>query len=363
MHHKSLIACASAMILAGALACSDNSETPVSPSSSQPGEAGAGPNNETLKATAPTPQSPVNNAQPQGGLTLVAGKSTSPFSNTAPAYSYEFEIRRNNAAVAGCTQTVPGGGGSTVSYTPSCTLEFDQQYAWRVRAVFQARQGPWSPDATFRAPVGGFLNASGVYDPLVNGRTVGEIVGNVTFIQGVGARLEEFGSHIRYRLPQTMTDGEFSMIVTGVATNTEGDKTKIMAMSEGLDDIVTNNRRMTVEKRGDPEGIVAWRLISHLDQVDTEGPEREFVPFDANASYLWTATWNGFFNLRIQRGGSGGETVYSKGKHYDGLYDPDPHYAFAGAPSGRSGITAASVPGMIVRHVWISRNPRPANLN
>ena len=131
--------------------------------------------------------------------------------------------------------------------------------------------------------------------------------------------------------------GEFSLIITNVATNTEGDKTKVFAMSEGLSDIVTNDRRFTVEKRGDPEGIVAWRFISHEDQIDTEGAEREFVEFDPSQPYLWTATWNGFFNVRIQRGGATGPTVYNKGKGYDGAYDPDPHYAFIGSPIGRSG--------------------------
>jgi hypothetical protein len=108
---------------------------------------------------------------------------------------------------------------------------------------------------------------------------------------------------------------------------------------------------------------VAWRLITRDDQVDTEGAEREVVQFDAAQPYLWTATWNGFFNVRIQQGGSFGPTIYSKGKPYAGVYNPTPHFAFIGAPSGRSGITAASVPGMIVRNVWISPRPRPAGLN
>lgn len=360
MKYKTLTACAAAMLLASALACSSDSPTPTTPS--EPGST-AGPNGETLKATPPTPQSPVNNEQPQGVLTLVAGKSSAPFSDAEAQYAYEFEILRGGSPVAGCTQTVPGGGGNTVTYSPACGLEFDQTYSWRVRAVFQGRQGPWSAEATFRAPVGGFIRGNEVYDPLVNGRTVGEIVGDVTFIPGVGVRLNGFGSHIRYRLPQTLTEGEFSLIITGLETNTEGDKTKVFAMSEGLDDLVVNDRRMSVEKRGDPPGIIAWRLITRDDQVDTEGAEREARDFDPNESYLWTATWNGFFNLRIQRGGSDGPVMYEKGKPYQGVYDPDPHYAFIGAPSGRSGITAATVPGMIVRHVWISSRPRPAGLN
>jgi hypothetical protein len=362
MQYKTLVACASALLFAGVVACSDNSEGPVSPSASPDGT--TGPNNETLKATAPVPQSPTNNQQPQGGLILVASKSTSPHSSSAAAYSYEFEIRRSGNTVAGCTVTVPGGSGDMVSATPNCSLDVDQIYGWRARAVWQGRQGPWSAEATFTATAGGGITDDGVYDPLVNGQTVGEIFGDVTFIPNVGVRLNNHDSHIRYRLRRNITQGEFSIIVTGMATNTEGGKTKVMGMCEApCSDIVTDDRRMTVEKRGDPEGIVAWRFISHLDQIDTEGAEREFVAFDANQPYLFTATWNGFFNVRIQRGGSNGDTVYSKGKPYDGAYDPEPHWAYIGSPVGRSGPDGATVPGMIVRHVWISSRPRPAGLN
>ena len=191
-----------------------------------------------------------------------------------------------------------------------------------MRAGVNNGRGPWSATATFRSPSGGYIRDNEVFDPLTNGRTVGEIVGPVTFIPGVGVRLEDFTSHIRYHLPRTMVTGEFSLIITGMATNTEGDKTKVFAMSEGLSDLITNDRRMTVEKRGDPEGIVAWRFISHNDQVDTEGAERQFVEFDPNQAYLWTATWNGTFTVRVQRGGATGPTIYNKGKGYNGPYDP-----------------------------------------
>ena len=145
-----------------------------------------------------------------------------------------------------------------------------------------------------------------MFDPLTNGRTVGEIVGPVTFIPGVGVRLDTYFSHIRYRLPRPLVNGEFSMVITNVATNTEGGKTKLFAMSEGLSDLITNNRRFTVEKRGDPEGIVAWRMITHNDQIDTEGAEREFVSFNPNLPYLWTAIWNGSLTVRAQEGGPAG---------------------------------------------------------
>lgn len=366
MQQKKLLACASGAVLALALACSKNSPAPVAPTSAEPGISDAAADGSTLKATAPTPQSPVNNAQPDG-LVFTAGASTGRFVSGL-TFWYELEIK-NAGGTTVCTNPAVPASGSTVTIQPTCTLEFDAPHTWRMRAVHQPTGssavaiGPWSAAASFRSPTGGYIRGNEVFDPLTNGRTVGEVVGRVTFIQGVGVRLEDFGSHIRYRLPETLRNGEFSLIITNVATNTEGDKTKVFAMSEGLADLVTNDRRMTVEKRGDPEGIVAWRFISHEDQVDTEGAEREFVPFDPNQAYLWTATWNGFFNLRIQRGGSNGVTVYSKGKGYQGAYDPDPHYAFIGAPEGRSGPTAATVPGMIVRNVWISPRPRPAGLN
>jgi len=58
-------------------------------------------------------------------------------------------------------------------------------------------------------------------------------VGPVTFIPGVGAKLESLSSYIEYRLGSTVTGGEFSMLMTNMIFNTEGAKTKVMAMSEG----------------------------------------------------------------------------------------------------------------------------------
>lgn len=361
MQYKRIVLSSAAALLAVAVACSKSPETPVTPSATPDVSTDAAPDGSTLKVPAPAPVSPVNNAQVDP-LVLVTGKVTGKFDQTVNP-SYEFEIRTGGGAtVAGCSSTVPPGGGSTVSYSPPCQLAFDTAHTWRVRGVFAGAVGPWSAAATFRSPAGGFIRRNEVFDPLVNGTTVGQIVGSVTFIPGVGVRLNDHNSYIQYALPQTLLQGEFSLIITNVATNTEGDKTKLFCMSEGLDDIVTNDRRFTVEKRGDPEGIVAWRFITRDDQIDTEGAEREFVAFDPNQAYLWTATWNGFFNVRVQRGGASGPTIYSKGKNYDGPYDPNPHYAFIGCPSGRSGPSAATVPGMIVRNVWISPQPRPVSL-
>src|SRR6185295_7087236 len=96
-------------------------------------------------------------------------------------------------------------------------------------------------------------------------------------------------SYIEYRMDQTVATGEFSAIFTNIIFNTEGDKTKMMAMTEGDSDITTNDRRLTIEKRGNPAGAVAWRVRTSTDQVDTVGSERVVVHFDPSHTYFWKA--------------------------------------------------------------------------
>jgi len=152
--------------------------------------------------------------------------------------------------------------------------------------------------------------------------------------------------------------------VTNMPANTKGDKQKVMAMGQGYDDITTNDRRMTVEKRGDPAGVIAWRFVSYLDQIDTIGKQRVKREFNPNQTYFWEASWrNQRFRLRIVEGGVNGREIYNFGKPYDGPYDPSPHIAWAGGPPGRAGLKSGSVDGMIVRQVWLSSRPRPTFAN
>jgi len=199
----------------------------------------------------------------------------------------------------------------------------------------------------------------------MNGKTVGSMVGPLTFIPGVGLKFESQEGYVAYQLPQTLTEGEFSLLVTGMPANTKGTKTKLFAMGEGFADIVTNDRRMTVEKRGDPAGVVAWRFITHGDQVDTEGAERQYVDFKENLTYFFRATWrNNRFGLEIKEGGVDGPTIYDKSKGFEGrAYDPNPHVVYLGSPVGRTGVDGASVDRAIIRQVWVSGRPRPTFAN
>ena len=366
---KLWLAIISSSALGLAVACSKSSPNLTSPSAARPGTANVAADGSTLKVTAPTPQSPINNQAITTGndITLVVTNASASFT-TPVALAYRFEVYDASGNRVYSSSLIAGGSAGTTSHllSDSAALEGDQRYAWRARAEFEGETGPWSSSASFIAPnTTGYIRGNELYDPLVNGKTIGQVHGPVTFIPGVGAKLESQLSYISYQLGQTLTEGEFSILITGMPTNTEGDKTKLFAMGEGYSDIVTNDRRMSVEKRGNPAGIVAWRFLTHDARTETEGAERRLVNFNESQHYFWQATWrNNRFNLLIQEGGVDGRTVYNFGKGFSGrAYDPDPHVIYIGAPTGRSGSTAASVDHVIIRQVWVSGRPRPGFAN
>ena len=113
----------------------------------------------------------------------------------------------------------------------------------------------------------------------------------MTFIPGVGAKMENWAAFIEYHLQQTLTGGELSMLVTNLATNTEGDKTKIMSMMEGpnLQNITNNDRRFTIEKRGQPAGAIAWRVITATTRSTPSAASGRGAPSAPARHICWTS--------------------------------------------------------------------------
>jgi hypothetical protein len=359
-----LLACA----LGLATACSDKSGNPASPSGTTPGAVGAAADGSTLKASVPAAQSPINSLKVPDGVvpTLVVNNSTLSFASSVPL-GYRFEVYNAAGARVYASPLIAQGAGATTAHAlNNVSLEGDAVYSWQCRAELSGTFTGWSPRAVFIAPSSeGYIRGNELYDPLINGKTIGEIHGPVQFIPGVGVKLLGQTSYISYELQSTLFEGEFSLLVTNLATNTEGGKTKLFAMAKGYSDIVENEYRMTVEKRGDPPGVVAWRFIARDDQIDTEGAERVTVDFDPSQTYFWQASWrSNFFNLQVNRGGVFGPDIYEMGKHWEGRgYEPSPHVVYIGAPVGRSGVDGASVNDVIIRQVWVSGRPRPAFAN
>jgi hypothetical protein len=244
---RKVLLCTAAGALALAIGCGKSSQAPTSPSSAAGGDASAAADGSTLKATAPTPVSPINGTQPDA-LVLVATKSQGKYADLA--LSYQFQIRSGSTVVFD-SQVVAGSvSGDQVQYTASAALTADATYTWRARAAYQGAFGPWSSDATFKAPAGGYIRGSELFDPLTSGRTVGQLVGGATLTAN-GVYLPEHTSHVTYVLQQTLTAGEFSMMITGInPSQMRGAKSKAFSMQEGFGDITTNDYRATIDLRG-----------------------------------------------------------------------------------------------------------------
>jgi hypothetical protein len=311
-------------------------------------------------------QSPINGVRLDAlePVVLVIGNSTTSFVPGGVPLSYRFEL--TNASGAVVENVVVAGGAGATSRVVAADLDSEAAYTWRARAEYQGAAGPWSGSATFVSPVGeGYIRGGELYDPLINGKTVGTIIGPTTFIPGVGLRLDSLQSFVRYALQAPVEDGEMSALITGLETNTEGGKTKVFSMGAGPGDVTANPARMTVEKRGDaPPGAIAWRFITTGSQIDTEGAERVVRQFSPDRTYFWEAEWrNARFTLRVNDGGVSGPNMYTFGKGYRGFYNARPHFVYIGAPPTRGGPGTQSVQGMIVRQLWVSERPRPTFAN
>jgi hypothetical protein len=275
---------------------------------------------------------------------------------------------------------VPEGTGKT-SFTVDADLQPTTVFFWRARAIQGSATGPWSDTFKFKSKLVGFIRAGELYDPLIFGETVGQLVGSTTFVPGQGIQLNSGAGgvvgFVKYVLPQTISNGEFSMDVMGLRANGPGDKAKVFGMQQGPDDsdFVTNLYRIDIQYRGVngvPPNCIQFRVLygSATDtsvryEPDTAKRNASVVLLNPGTKYYWRATWGSVFNLFMREGGAAGTgpTLYDFGVPTPkGSYNPNPHYAYLGAPPARSGPEAASIPGSIYSNVWLGNKPRPDSL-
>lgn len=333
--------------------------------------------------TAPALESPAADTQLDTlRPTLTVRNATS---DQAGTRVYEFQVSDSTSFTSALTSSVAGfaatvsqtsvaeGTNGTTSWTPPQDLQPTTRFYWRVRAVQGTSNSAWSETRTFRSKLVGFSRAGELYDPLIHGETVGQIVGSATFIPGQGLQLNNGSSHVKYLLPQTITAGEFSMDVMGLRANAPGDKAKVFGMQEGQDDFITNRYRVDIQYRGTtgvPPNAIQWRVLygsaDDLDvryEPDTAKRFASVFLLNPATTYHWKATWGSDFRLVVREGGITGSPLYDYGLPTPrGSYAPNPHYAYLGAPVGRSGNESASIAGTIYRNVWIGSRPRPESL-
>ena len=335
------------------------------------------------RLTAPAAQTPETNTQLdtlRPTLTVRNGTSDQTGNRT-----YEFQISDNPDFTTAMSRaargyrvvvTKPGvaeGTGGTTSFTVEEDLQPTTKLYWRARMTQGTTTSDWSAGVSFRTRLQGFSRPGELYDPLIHGETVGQIVGDVTFIPSKGVQLNAVTSHIKYLLPQTVSVGEYSMDVEGLRANGPGDKAKVFGMQEGQGDFITNDYRVDIQYRGTagfPPNAIQWRVIygdaDDLDvryEPDTAKRMASVFLLNPSTTYHWKFNWGPIINLRMSEGGVSGPVLYDFGMPAtDGTYHPNPHYAYLGAPLGRSGNESASIPGAIYRNVWLGSQPRPVSL-
>jgi hypothetical protein len=364
-----------ALALAVPLTACSKDKSPTSP--------GSGQTTNPVTLSAPVVESPVANIQLDTLRPTLTVKNVT--SSATGTRTYEFQISdtttftsATTSNVAGFAATVgsvgvPEGSGGTTSYTVTQDLQPTTVFFWRARALQGSSTGAWSEPVKFRSKLLGFMRAGELYDPLIHGETVGERVGATTFIPGRGLQLDNGVSFVRYRLPQPILAGEFSMDVEGLRANGPGDKAKVFGMQEGDSDFITNDYRVDIQYRGTagfPPNAIQWRVIyggaDNLDvryEPDTAKRFESVFLLNPSTTYHWKFTWGPRINLTLVDGGVGGSVLYDYGMSAPrGEYDPTPHVAYLGAPVGRSGTESASIAGTIYRNVWLANRPRPATL-
>jgi hypothetical protein len=118
-------------------ACSD--DTPAGPSQPDANQGGTA----TLKASAPTPVSPVGDVTISGlRPTMQVTSASGRFVNEE--FAHDFELQTTSGSVVR-NETMSGTAWSFPE-----NLAVDTQYRWRARAVLNGIFGPWSDFQTFR---------------------------------------------------------------------------------------------------------------------------------------------------------------------------------------------------------------------
>ena len=123
------------------------------------------------------------------------------------------------------TRASPAAGSSSVIHTPTGLTRTPTTPGASARRS-REQYGPWSADASFKSPVGAFLRNGELRDPLTIGRTVGTIIGTVTFTARRRHHQRRRRAPSATRSDQTVTAGEFSLLAKNIKNAAPGGKSQ-----------------------------------------------------------------------------------------------------------------------------------------
>jgi hypothetical protein len=339
----------------------------------------AGPSNPgTVTLTAPTPETPVADAQLdtlRPMLTVRNGTSTG-----AGPRQYEFQISDRSDFTSRVMSYIPGfnvvvsqtgvpeGAGGTTSFTPTSDLQPSTRMYWRARMAEDSSTSPWSNTVPFRTRLVGFNRSGEMYDPLIHEETIGTRVGSTTFMGTRGLRVDNSTSWVRYQLVSTLTSGEISVDVEGLqAFGPTGGKSRIFSMMDGGDLLFDSKFLFNVQYRGasgNPDNAISYKMLmgdSDLKYEPDFGQRLDGVrSLNPAVTYVWTAKWGSTFRLTIREGGASGPIIYDRSHDTPGVYGPTPHTVYLG--SNDAAYESGSYGGAIYRNLWVGTQPRPLSL-
>jgi hypothetical protein len=349
--------------------CGGSSNTPTSPTTS--------PTTSTTPTT-PTLTKPALDTPPEGAqldnirptLTVVNGTS-----NQSAAKIYEFQVSDSStfAANAAASQVPEDASGKT-KYALTQDLQPTTRYYWRARLVQSGTNSDWSEVRSFKTRLVGYNKPGALYDPLVNGETIGSIggSGNVTWMPGQGIRMNDGLAYVVYTLPQVYTSGEMSAEVTNLFPNGDLIKARIFSMLDRMGVISSACKHsFDVQYRGTeggPANCITFKTILGDNANGLEPPVNRYTQvynLDPSKVYLWQAFWTpSSFRLVVKEGGATGTVLYDQTANAATASDWNVSnmYAFIGTNNGAWVKPDGTRVAMIVRNLWVGATSRPATL-
>ena len=369
----------SILVLAAALAVSVACGSGVGTSRQVPvgGGTPTGPSGPSgpITLSAPQPISPVNGEQLSTLRPTLTVQNVS--SSQTGARTYEFQVSDRTDFSLGASLTasffvsvnqtgVPEGGDGRTSFTVPADLQPTTRMYWRARVSQGSSTSSYSEPATFRTKLAGYSLPGELYDPLINGESIGTITGPHTWVAGKGLRLETERSYVQYSLSQVITSGEMSVEVEGLRPNGPNHKLKIFSMNDSAGDITFSNMGMSTMYRGvngNPPMAISYKAVfsGRILEPDIGIRLGSIFFLDPARTYFWKATWGSDFRLLVADGGVAGNVIYDRSEPaFGSSYRPG--YAWLGSNQGIAGLDAGTFPGATYKHLWIGDKPRPATL-
>jgi hypothetical protein len=342
-------------------ACAGDSGSPASPS--------AGP------LTKPTIDSPAEGAQLDNLRPILTIVNTS----ATGSKTYEVEISDNPATGPGnafttrtlATPAVPEGASGKTTIIVNQDLQPSTKYYWHARAVQGSSTSDWSEARSFRTKIQGFNRPGALFDPLVNGETIGTISGNTTWISGQGIRLNDVVSYVYYELPQVILSGELSVEVTGLGPGGPCCKPRVFTIIDRVGSLnSSSNYSMNAQYRGvggNPDNGIAFKAVFGNNAIGLEPTTSQrlasSIVLDPTKMYLWRGIWTRDSYRVVVREGLSGPVLYDLAVQNSQVsWNPSRMYALLGSDNGQFVSPDGTLPNITLRNLWVGSTPRPSSL-